>query len=194
VTHGRFVNTPDGEMLLTEPPFKLRDTVFSRRNGRYAQALLRRLPPWLMICPRVRLDSILTPTSPDGRDPNDWREWRRRVRVRCIDILVCDRRTWSPVLAIMIDREATSTPSATTIGGGRDRIVDEVLNAVGLPLVRGSGVFKEDWPIIRPHVEQAMLPAPAESGEQPVEIGNAWDASAAVALLRMDDEEGWVLE
>lgn len=112
--------------------------------------------------------------------------------MRSVDILVCDRRTWSPVLAIMIDREAPSAPSATTIGGGRDCIVDEVLNAVGLPLVRATGVFKEDWPVIRPHVDSATLPAPAEH-EHP-EVGNAWDASAAVALLRMDDEEGWVLE
>src|SRR5438876_6260328 len=62
VPRGRFVHTPDGEMLLTEPPFTLRETVFTKRNGRYAQALLRRLPPWLMICPKVRLDSMLTPT------------------------------------------------------------------------------------------------------------------------------------
>lgn len=67
--HGRFVNTPDGEMLLTEPPFRLRETLFTKRNGRYAQALLRRLPPWLMICPRVRLDSILTPHQPRRTRP-----------------------------------------------------------------------------------------------------------------------------
>ncbi len=189
---GRFVHTPDGEMLLTTPPFRLRETIMSRRNGRYTLALLRRLPPWLVISPKVRLDSILTPTTPDGRDPDDWRQWRHRVRVRAIDLLLCDRRTWQPVLAIMIDHQPHA--KATAIAGGKDRIIDEVLASVGLPLVRGTGSFKDDWPVIRPYVEQATLASPLHQDEDALHGGQGWDASAAVTLLRMDDEQGWLLE
>lgn len=189
---GRLVRSADGEMLLTDPPFKRRGTIFTKRHGKYALGLIRRLPPWLVICPRVRLDTLVSPTSPDGRDPADWREWRRRVRVRSVDLVLVDRRTWEPILAIMLDKDAR--PSATTIGGGRDRIIDEVLAAVEIPLVRGSGSLKEDWAAIRPYVDHAMLPT-AEDGDREPVLGHAmWDASMAVKLLNVDEERGGLLE
>lgn len=189
---GRFVKSADGEMLLTAPPFRRREAIFSKRHGRYALALTRRLPPWLAVCPKVRLDTLVSPTSPDGRDADDWREWRRRVRVRAIDLVLIDRRTWEPLLAIMLERDHPAT--ATTVGGGKDRIVDEVLAAVDLPLIRGKGNFKDDWPAIRPYVEQAMLPTTEDGDREPVMGGAAWDASAVVKLLSMDDERGGLLD
>jgi hypothetical protein len=194
---GRLVNTPDGEAILTNPPFKLRGAVFSKRHGKYTASMMRRLPPWLVLMPRVRLDTLVTPTSPDGRDPDDWRTWRRRVRMRSVDLILCDRRTWTPILAILFDR-ASNNVRATTIGGGRDNIVDEVLMAIGLPFIHATGNLKEDWHVVRPYVEQAMLPSAGdldmdESADDPLG-GTAWDASAAVTLLKMDDEKGWLLE
>jgi hypothetical protein len=189
---GRFVKTPDGESLLTSPPFRRRESIFSKRHGRYALWLTRRLPPWLVVCPKVRLDTLVLPTSPDGRDPDDWREWRRRVRMRAIDLVLIDRRTWEPLLAIMLERDHP-TP-ATTIAGGKDRIIDEVLAAVDLPLIRGTGSFKDDWPAIRPYVEQAMLPTTEDADREPVMGGATWDASAVVKLLSFDDERGGLLE
>jgi len=194
---GRVVRTPDGEAILTNPPFKMRGAIFSKRHGRYTASMMRRLPPWLVLMPRVRLDTFVTPTSPDGRDPADWRTWRRRVRMRSVDLILCDRRTWSPILAIIFERSTTAA-RASLIGGGRDNIVDEVLMTIGLPFVRSNGNFKEDWHVIRPYVEQAMLPsvgelAVDETADDPLG-GTAWDASAAVTLLKIDDEKGWLLE
>ncbi len=191
---GRVVSTPDGEAILTTPPFALRESVFSKKNGRYAAALVRRLPPWIVVCPKVRLDTLLTPTSPDGRDAEDWRTWRHRVRVRCVDLLLCDRRTWRPLVAVILHREvATGTLAVKTIGGGQDRMVDEVLATAGLPLVRATGSLGQDWPAIRPYVEEAMLPSPPDAEGGPGN-GKGWDASAAVTLLRMEEEQGWLLE
>jgi hypothetical protein len=193
---GRFVTTPEGESLLTSPPFKRRDAIFSRRHGKYALSLVRRIPPWLTVCPKVRLDTLVAPTSPDGRDPEDWREWRRRVRMRSVDLLLVDQRTWAPLLAIMLDREHPA--AATTVGAGRDNIVDEVLGVIGIPLIRATGSLKNDWPAIRPYVEQAMLPAGEDADREPsalsADAGHAWDASAVVKLLRIDDERGGLLE
>lgn len=195
---GRVVRTPDGEAILTNPPFKLRGAVFSKRHGKYTASMMRRLPPWLVLMPRVRLDTLVTPTSPDGRDPADWRTWRRRVRMRSVDLILCDRRTWTPILAILFDR-SSSVARASMIGGGRDNIVDEVLMTIGLPFIRATGNLKEDWHVIRPYVEQAMLPSVGELdldeavAEDPLG-GTAWDASAAVTLLKIDDEKGWLLE
>lgn len=191
---GRFVHTPDGESLLTTPPFKRRDAIFSRRHGKYALSLIRRLPPWLSVCPKVRLDTLVSPTTPDGRDPEDWREWRRRVRVRSVDLLLVDQRTWEPLLAILLERDHPA--AASTVGAGRDHIVDEVLTAVGIPMIRATGSLRDDWPAIRPYVEQAMLPTTEDADREPSALagGNAWDASAVVKLLRMDDDRGGLLE
>jgi len=192
---GRVVETEDGESIITTPPFRLRESVFSKRHGRFATALIRRLPPWLVIAPRVRLDALVTPTSPDGRDADDWRTWRKRVRLRCVDLVLCDRRTWKPILAIIFERENVG-PRASLIGGGQDRIIDEVLASIGLPYVRITGHLREDWHAIRPYVEQAMLPTVGDAEETDDDRlgGTGWDASAAVTLLKLDDEKGWSLE
>lgn len=195
---GRMVMTPDGETILTTPPFELRESIFTRRAGRYITSLYRRLPPWVVICPKVRLDSLLIPTKPDGRDAEDWRTWRQRVRIRAIDFVLCDRRTWKPLLAVLIEgppgpaQDSTAAPEAMRLGGGKDRIIDEVLSAVGLPFIRGTGRFSEDWAMIRPYVENAILPAPSES--ELLDEARRARPSGAVSLLRMDETKGWLLE
>jgi hypothetical protein len=195
---GRMVMTPDGEMILTTPPFELREAIFTKRAGRYVASLYRRLPPWVVICPKVRLDSLLIPTRPDGRDAEDWRTWRQRVRTRTVDFVLCDRRTWKPLLAVIVEgapgssTEQGPAPESMKLGGGKDRIIDEVLGAVGLPLIRGTGRFIDDWGMIRPYIENAILPAPSE--DQLADEARRARPSSAVSLLRMDDTKGWLLE
>ncbi len=190
---GRMVSTPDGEMILTTPPFALRDALFSNRSGRFVNMLARRAPAWVIVCPRVRLDALLTPTKPDGRDAADWRDWRRRVRVRSVDLVLCDRRTWRPLVAILFDQ--TRNIDARKVAGGQDRMIDEVLGAVGLPLLRLSGVFERDWPLVKPYVEESILPHMTD--EQVLDASMRTErvsGEGAVALLRMDQEKGWMLE
>jgi hypothetical protein len=192
-TTGRLVNTPDGEMILTSPPFALRDAIFSQKSGRFVNMISRRAPAWVMACPRVRLDSLLTPTKPDGRDPADWRDWRRRVRLRSIDLVLCDRRSWKPLVAILFDHRRSI--DVRRIAGGQDRMIDEVLGAVGLPLLRLTGEFERDWPLVKPYLEESILPHTAD--EQILEASmrtNRIDGDTAVTLLRMDQDKGWMLE
>jgi hypothetical protein len=199
VVTGRLVNTPDGEMILTTPPFALRGPLFPGRSGRFVNMLMRRVPAWVAVCPKVRLDALLTPTRPDGRDPADWREWRRRVRVRSVDLVLCDRRDWRPVVAVVFDpRPAVD---ARAIAGGQDRIIDEVLAGVGLPLLRLSGVFEKDWPVIKPYVDELILPSvderrviEASYAQGRVEGAGGDEEGGAVNLLRMDDSRGGILE
>ena len=75
--------------------------------------------------------------------------------MRSIDILLCDRRDWKPLLAIMLERPAHLTRRGVAVGGqfvnagtgtqllggpggGVDRMVEEVLGHIGLPLIRAS--------------------------------------------------------
>ncbi len=153
---GRMVMTPDGEMIVTTPPFKLRETLLGRRETAYAKAIGRKLPQGVVLCPKVRLESLLTPTPPDGRDPEDWRTWRKRVRMRAVDFVVCDTRSgeWKPVIAIEVDRPPLAVHK---IGGGVDRMIDEVLAAAGLPFVRCSGDPESDWGMIEPYVRESAV-------------------------------------
>jgi len=190
---GRIVHTPEGEMILTTPPFALREVLFTAKSGRFVNLLSRRVPSWIMLCPRVRLDSLLTPTKPDGRDPADWRDWRKRVRVRSIDLVLCDRRTWRPIVAVLLDPK--NSVDVCKVGGGKDRMIDEVLAAAGLPLLRLTGDFEKDWPLIKPYVEEAILPH--MSDEQALEASMQTErvtADGAVELLRLDQDKGWMLE
>ncbi|MBC7833958.1 MAG: DUF2726 domain-containing protein [Phycisphaerales bacterium] len=133
VPSGRFVITPDGEAFLSAPPFALRENVLTAHQGRVAAAIQAALPRGFVVCPKVRLEGLVTPTSPDGRDADDWRTWRRRVRMRSVDLMVFRVAGWRPVVGVMFNKPQAS---AKRLGGGEDRIIDEVLIAVGLPLVR----------------------------------------------------------
>ena len=46
-------------------------------------------------------------------------------------------------------------------------MVDEVLGAIGVPLIRATGSLRDDWPAIRPYVEQAMLPTTEDGDREP---------------------------
>lgn len=202
---GKIVDTPDGEMVLTTPPFELRAQVFSKRVGKYFNGLTRRLPVWVVACPRMRMESLVTPTPPDGRDPDDWAHWRRRVRLRAIDIVLCDRRTWKPILAIMLEPSSgkrfarrtgsNGTTTALVLGGGQDRMIDEVLAHVGIPLIRGSGHLTEDWALIEPYVNEAILPTMGDDAYHEATSAGIERPTpdAAVRLLMMDEERGGLL-
>lgn len=190
---GRMVNTPEGEMILTTPPFVLREAIFGNLVGRFVNGLYRRVPAWVIVCPRVRMDTLVVPTPPDGRDPTDWREWRKRVRLRSLDLVLCDRRTWRPLVAVMFDARPTN---ARAVGCGRDRMTDEVLAHVGLPLLHLTGDIVADWPLIQPYVEQSILRHVGEEEvmEATMQRESPVDADSAGTLLRLDSEKGWVLE
>ncbi len=202
---GRIVQTLDGEAVITTPPFALRSQMLSNRLGRYTNAVNKRLPAWMIACPRLRLESLVTPTPPDGRDAEDWSQWRRRVRLRAVDLVICDRRTWRPVLAIMLNpatrasRRAdgsNGTATALTLGGGKDSMIDEVLGHVGLTLVHAVGKVAEDWPMIEPYVQQAILESRDDEDLMMVteDPHGRPDPDAAVTLLKLDGEEGWALQ
>jgi hypothetical protein len=190
---GRVVRTAEGEAIITEPPFAARGPLFTYAQGRFVNLLVRRLPVWVIVMPRVRLDALCTPTKPDGRDVEDWREWRKRVRSRSVDLVLCDRRTWKPLLAIVFARQ--SMIAASKIGGGEDHILDEVLRHIHIPMVRLSGRFQEDWPIIKPYVEHTILPSSSDEAVLEASTRTAGMLpEAAVRLLKMDGEKGWLLE
>ncbi len=146
----RRVMTPNGPMDLTPPPFKLRGSIMSWRERAYARAITARMPSGYVLCPQLRLDTLLVPVKPGERAADDWRTWRQRVRVRAIDFVVCRLPDWAPVLAIEVDLADKTTATSDT----KDKMTVETLAEVGLPLVRCSGSPEKDWPMIEPYVPE----------------------------------------
>lgn len=145
----RRVMTPNGPMDLTPPPFKLRGSIMSWRERAYARAITARMPSGYVLCPQLRLDTLLVPVKPGDRAADDWRTWRQRVRVRAIDFVVCRLPDWAPILAIEVDLGGTNATKDT-----KDKMTVETLAEVGLPLVRCSGSPEKDWPMIEPYVPE----------------------------------------
>ncbi|MGP1310805.1 MAG: DUF2726 domain-containing protein [Phycisphaerales bacterium] len=145
----RRVMTPNGPMDLTAPPFRLRHSIMSWRERAYARAITARMPSGYVLCPQLRLDSLLVPTKPGDRSADDWRTWRQRVRIRAVDFVVCRLPDWAPVLAIEVDLGNRTATEDTN-----DKMTLETLAEVGLPLVRCSGSPEKDWPMIEPYVPE----------------------------------------
>lgn len=143
----RRVVTPDGPMVLTRPPFRLRRSMLQGRERMYARELSVRLPSGYVLCAQVRLESLLTPSESDMWDAGDYAEWRRRARWRSVDFVVCRLPEWAPVVAIEVDPTEGNALRAT-----RDLLLEEALGAVGLPLVRCGRTPKQDWPAIAAHL------------------------------------------
>ncbi len=148
----RVVMTPDGPMLLTRAPFRLRRSVMTHRERQFARTLAVKLPSGYVACPQVRLDGLVSPVNPRGWDARDWAAWRRRVRMRAVDFVILRLPEWTPVVAIEITRTEHDARVTT-----RDGIVDEVLGEIGLPLVRCSRSPNEDWKLIEPYVRDEVF-------------------------------------
>ncbi|MGD9691832.1 MAG: DUF2726 domain-containing protein [Phycisphaerales bacterium] len=147
----RVVMTPDGPMLLTRAPFRLKRSVMTHRERQFARALAVKLPSGYVACPQVRLDGLVSPVNPRGWDARDWATWRRRVRLRSVDIVICRLPEWTPVVAIEISPTEHDARAAS-----RDGIVAEVCAEVGLPVVRCSRTPSEDWKLIEPYVRDEV--------------------------------------
>lgn len=144
----RVVVTPDGPMLLTRAPFRLKKSLMSHRERQFARALAVKLPSGYVACPQVRLDGLVLPVNPRGWDARDWATWRRRVRMRALDFVICRLPEWAPVVAL----EVTATEHDAR-AAARDGIAAEVCAEIGLPVVRCSRTPSEDWKLIEPYVQ-----------------------------------------
>lgn len=166
----RTVMTPDGPLTLTAPPFRLRRSIMTRRERTYARFLNHRLPSGYVLASQVRLESLLTPTDPHGYSADEFRTWRMRVRLRAVDFVICALPGWAPVVAV----EVSDTPDETITRD--DRMTDEALAEVGLPLVRARRTPREDWSLIELHL------APDEMEEEDITLPDEPEAPPPDAL------------
>lgn len=138
---GRVVMTSEGPVAWSEPPFRAAGVLFEGREARVLSALSGRLPGGFVLAAGVRLDAMLEPVRPSDGSFETWRTWRERVRRRSVSGVICHAGTWRPVLCVLV----VEPVKATELGGGRDRITTEVLQAAGVPFVEVEGELDADW-------------------------------------------------
>lgn len=77
-----------------------------------------------MVLSKVRIEDFVEAGRGDGRYGA-----RGRIKSRHVDFLICDRTTTEPLLAIELDGKS----HLDTRRQARDRFVDDLYNAIGLP-------------------------------------------------------------
>jgi hypothetical protein len=114
--------------LAEEPevlPYRLKDRFFSRAEASFFRVLQLALPDGVIVCPKVNLHDIIW--SP----PYDYTA-RNRIDRKHVDFVLADAETLQPLCGIELDDSSHQRPDRQE----RDRFVERVFAAAGLPLVR----------------------------------------------------------
>lgn len=110
------------------PVYQRRDSLLSRQEQAYLEALDQTVGAHARIFPKVRLAEIITYPVPHPRFRPHW----QRVQRRCVDFLLCTPNSLTPVLAVKLESRADRRKRETQ---GVD-VLDDALELAGLPLMR----------------------------------------------------------
>jgi len=165
----RVVMTVDGPVEWSEPPFRAAGVLFAGREARVLSAVCGRLPGGFVLAGGVRLDALLEPVRPSDGSFETWRTWRERVRRRSVSGVICHAGSWRPVLCVLV----VEPVKATSLGGGRDRITTEALQAAGVAFVEIEGELDADWG----RIEAVLREARGVMGGRDVHDAGGFDAA-----------------
>ncbi len=118
--------TPLGPHAL---PYRVRDDFLSPAELNFYRVLKTAASEWATICLKVSLDDLFYAKSGDHRANVNY---RNRIARKHVDFLLCDPQSMFPLLAIELDDSSHRRDSRQT----RDRFVEGVFAATGLPLLR----------------------------------------------------------
>jgi len=110
-----------------ELPYRQRDDFLSQAEFSFYRVLSRAMEDRAVICPKVGLGDIFFVVRQEGSQA-----YRNKIDRKHVDFLICDPQTMSPRLGIELDDASHRRPDRQQ----RDRFVDQVFEAAGLPLVR----------------------------------------------------------
>ena len=106
-------------------PYRLNNKFLTRAEGSFFRVLQQALPEGVLLCPKVNLQDLFW--SP----PHDYTA-RNRIDRKHVDFVLADAETLRPVCGIELDDRSHQRPDRQE----RDRFVENVFAAAGLPLVR----------------------------------------------------------
>src|SRR5437764_2109995 len=111
------VYKPKGQFLL------------SKGEAAFFDALTRSIPPYLYICPKVRIADIIE-THLARDNPHFW-NYQSKINQKHIDFLLVNRADTTPVLAIELDGGSHKDQERAK----RDSFIDSVFASAGIPIL-----------------------------------------------------------
>ncbi|MCL4299451.1 MAG: DUF2726 domain-containing protein [Anaerolineae bacterium] len=112
-------------------PYRLRDDFLSYAELSFYHVLQQAVSDWAVVCPKISLDDLFYAKS-GQRGSNQ--AYTNKIDRKHVDFLLCHPRTMRPLLGIELDDASHQKSSRQE----RDRFVEKVFAAAGLPLFRQS--------------------------------------------------------
>ena len=116
----------NGPTARDQLPYRQRDDFLSAAELSFYRVLAMGLEGSFAICPKVNLADIFFVARPDEN-----RSYRNKIDRKHVDFLLCDPMTMKPIIGVELDDASHSRPDRQD----RDRFVDQVFDAAGLPLL-----------------------------------------------------------
>ncbi len=110
-------------------PYRVRDDFLSPAELNFYHILRQAIADSVIICFKVSLGDLFYPKT--GSRSNN-QAYRNKINRKHVDFLLCDPKSMRPVLGIELDDGSHRRASRQE----RDRFVDQVFAAAGLPLFR----------------------------------------------------------
>lgn len=99
------------------------------------------------ICPKVRLSDIF-----DITDKNNWQSYFNRITMKHVDFLICESKSFKPVLAIELDDSSHNSAKVVK----RDEFVNKVYENAGLPCLRVKANYSYTVNELREHFRELV--------------------------------------
>jgi len=132
--------------------------LLSPGEKRFFDALTQSIPPYLYICPKVRIaDIIETHLAKD--DPQFW-NYQSKINQKHIDFLLVNRADTAPLLAIELDGGSHKDQERAK----RDSFIDSVFASAGIPIlhipVRGFYQYNDLRHLVEQTITTGTTPVP----------------------------------
>lgn len=124
-------------------PYQLKHPLFSATERAHLEMLEQAVGEDFRILAKVRLADVVEVTAIPRRSP--WYHATNRISAASFDFLLCDRQHLEPVCAVEIEDASEA-----------NAVLDELCEAIGLPLVRLTPRTAGSFDQVRAAIDQAL--------------------------------------
>jgi very-short-patch-repair endonuclease len=133
-------------------PYHLRDDFLSPAEISFYHVLQNVIGDGAIICPKVSLgDLFYAKTGDYGKN----RSWMNRIDRKHVDFLVCTAKTMRPIFGVELDDSSHRREQRME----RDRFVNRVFSAAGLPLARVKAQAQYNTDELKAYLRQTIAQA-----------------------------------
>lgn len=140
-------------------PYQLKQPFFSPAERAQLELLEQAVGSDFHILAKVRLAEVVEVTAIPRRSP--WYHATNRISAASFDFLLCDKQHLAPVCAVEIEDASDA-----------NAILEELCQAIGLPLVRLTPRTAGSFDQVRAAIDQALARSPGNSSPPSSSEGN----------------------